>query len=98
MQPEFGGRRHLVAAGAVVIGSGSDSTLVLAAPGVSPRHAVIRPLGSGTAVMVPALPGAEILVNGARHGDIIPVGGCAPRAVLGIGASRLLFPAYFLLG
>jgi hypothetical protein len=107
MQLEFGGRRYLVAAGAVVIGSGSDSTLVLAAPGVLPRHAVIRPLGSGMAVMVPALPGAEILVNGARlgsdptplkHGDIIPIGGCAPRAVLGIGASGLLFPAYFLLG
>ena len=84
MQLEFGGRRYPVAAGEVVIGSGSDSTLVLAAPGVLPRHAVIRPLGSGMAVVIPALPGAEILVNGARlgsdptplmHGDKIRIGG-----------------------
>ena len=111
MQLEFGGRRYPVAAGAVVIGSGSDSTLVLAAPGVLPGHAVIRPLGSGMAVMVPALPGAEILVNGARlgsdptplkHGDI---GGSAPPrdtrgplAVLGVAAAGLRFLAYFLLG
>ncbi len=85
MQLEFGGRRYPVAAGDVVIGSGSDSTLVLAAPGVLPRHAVIRPLGPGMAVVVPALPGAEIFVNGARlgndptpllHGDKIRIGGC----------------------
>jgi pSer/pThr/pTyr-binding forkhead associated (FHA) protein len=85
MQLDFGGRRYPVAAGDVVIGSGSDSTLVLAAPGVLPRHAVIRPLGSGMAVVIPALPGAEILVNGARlgsdptpvsHGDTIRIGGC----------------------
>lgn len=84
MQLEFGGRRYPVAAGEVVIGSGSDSTLVLAAPGVLPRHAVIRPLGSGMAVVVPASPGAEVLVNGARlgsdptplmHGDKIRIGG-----------------------
>jgi pSer/pThr/pTyr-binding forkhead associated (FHA) protein len=84
MQLEFGGRRYPVAAGDLVIGSGSDSTLVLAAPGVLPRHAVIRPLGPGMAVMAPASPGAEILVNGARlgsdptplmHGDKIGIGG-----------------------
>lgn len=84
MQLEFGGRRYPVAAGDFVIGSGSDSSLVLTAPGVLPRHAVIRPLGPGMAVVVPALPGAEILVNGARlgndptplmHGDKIRIGG-----------------------
>jgi len=84
MQLEFGGRRYPVAAGDLVIGSGSDSTLVLAAPGVLPRHAVIRPLGPGVVVVAPASPGAEILVNGARlgsdptplmHGDKIGIGG-----------------------
>jgi pSer/pThr/pTyr-binding forkhead associated (FHA) protein len=84
MQLEFGGRRYPVAAGDLVVGSGSDSTLVLAAPGVLPRHAVIRPLGPGMAVVAPASPGAEILVNGARlgsdptplmHGDKIGIGG-----------------------
>ena len=69
MQLEFGGRRYPVAAGDLVIGSGSDSTLVLAAPGVLPRHAVIRPLRPGLAVVTPASPGAENLVNGARLGS-----------------------------
>jgi pSer/pThr/pTyr-binding forkhead associated (FHA) protein len=104
MQLEFGGRRYPVAAGEVVIGSGSDSTLVLAAPGVLPRHAVIRPLGPGMAVVVPAVPGAEILVNGARlgsdptplmHGDKIRIGGCEiavadPRRA---GATQILATA-----
>ena len=53
----------------LVIGSGSDSSLVLAAPGVLPRHAVIRPLRPSLAVVTPASPGAEILVNGARLGS-----------------------------
>ncbi len=84
MQLELGGRRYPVAAGDFVIGSGSESTLVLAAAGVLPRHAVIRQLGPGMAVVVPALSGAEILVNGARlgsdptplmHGDKIRIGG-----------------------
>jgi pSer/pThr/pTyr-binding forkhead associated (FHA) protein len=84
MQLEFGGRRYLVAAGDLVIGSGPESTLVLAAPGVLARHALVRPLGDGLAVVVPAAPGAEILVNGARlggdpiplmHGDKIGIGG-----------------------
>jgi pSer/pThr/pTyr-binding forkhead associated (FHA) protein len=84
MQLEFGGRRYPVAAGDLVIGSGPDSTLVLAAPGVLPRHALVRSLGAGMAFVVPAAPGAEILVNGARlggdptpimHGDKIGIGG-----------------------
>lgn len=85
MQLEFGGRRYPVAAGDVVVGSGSDATLVLTAPGVLPRHALVRSMGSGMAVVVPAVPGAEIQVNGARlggdptpllHGDKIRIGGC----------------------
>lgn len=84
MQLEFGGRRYPVAAGDCVIGSGLDSTIVVAAPGVRARHAVVRRLEQGMVVVVPAEPGAEILVNGARlggdptpllHGDTIGVGG-----------------------
>jgi hypothetical protein len=84
MQLEYGGRRYPVAAGDFVIGSGSDSTLIIAAPGVLARHAVIRRLEQGMVVVVPAEPGAEILVNGARlgsdptplmHGDTIGLGG-----------------------
>jgi pSer/pThr/pTyr-binding forkhead associated (FHA) protein len=74
MQLEFGGRRYAVAAGDFVIGSEPDSTLVLTAPAVLPRHAVVRSVGQGMAVLVPAAPGAEILVNGVRLGsDPIPL-------------------------
>jgi pSer/pThr/pTyr-binding forkhead associated (FHA) protein len=74
MQLEFGGRRYLVAAGDLVIGSGPESRLVLAAPGVLARHALVRRLGEGMAVVVPAEPGAEILVNGVLLGaDPIPL-------------------------
>lgn len=84
MQLEFGGRRYAVVAADVLIGSGPDSTLLLREPGVLPRHAVVRALGDGMAVVTPATPDAEILVNGARlgvhpsplmHGDKIRIGG-----------------------
>ena len=84
MQLEFGGRRYAVAAGDFVIGSEPDCTLVLTAPAVLPRHAVVRSVGQGTAVLVPAVPGAEILVNGVplgsnptplKPGDKIAIGG-----------------------
>jgi pSer/pThr/pTyr-binding forkhead associated (FHA) protein len=69
MHLEFGGRQYAVAAGDFVIGSEPDSTLVLTAPAVLPRHAVVRSVGPGMAVLVPAAPGAEILVNGVRLGS-----------------------------
>jgi pSer/pThr/pTyr-binding forkhead associated (FHA) protein len=69
MQLEFGGRRYAVAAGDFVIGSDPDSTLVLTAPAVLPRHAVIRSVGQGMVILVPAAPGAETLVNGVRLGS-----------------------------
>jgi pSer/pThr/pTyr-binding forkhead associated (FHA) protein len=84
MQLEFGGRRYAVAAGDFVIGSEPGSTLVLTAPAVLPRHAVVRSVGQGMVVLVPAAPGAEILVNGVRlgsdptplkPGDTIRIGG-----------------------
>src|ERR1044071_2520552 len=104
MQLEFGGRRYAVAAADVSIGSAPDSTLLLTAPGVLPRHAVVRPLGDGMAVVVPAAPEAEILVNGTRlggdptpllHGDKIGIGGqevtvADPRRA---GATRVLSAA-----
>jgi len=84
MQLEFGGRRYAVAAGDFVIGSKPDSTLVLTAPAALPRHAIIRSVGQGVVVLVPAVPGAEILVNGValgtdptplKPGDKIAIGG-----------------------
>lgn len=84
MELEYGGRRYPVAVGELVIGSGPDATLVLEAAGIRARHALVRLLAPGMAVVVPGEPGAEILVNGARlgpdptplmHGDKLGIGG-----------------------
>lgn len=84
MELEYGGRRYPVAAGGLVIGSGPDAALALHAPEVRPRHAVVRLLKPGMAVVTPEEPGAEILVNGSRlgadptplmHGDKLVIGG-----------------------
>jgi len=84
MELEYGGRRYPVAAGELVIGAGPGAALVLEAAGIRPRHAVVRMLAPGMAVVAPGEPGAEILVNGARlgndptplmHGDKLGIGG-----------------------
>lgn len=84
MELEYGGRRYPVAVGELVIGSGPGAMLVLEAPGIRPRHAIVRLLAPGMAVVAPGEPGAEILVNGARlgmdptplmHGDKLGIGG-----------------------
>jgi len=84
MELEYGGRRYPVAAGELVIGSGPGATLVLVSAGIRPRHAIVRLLAPGMAVVAPGEPGAEILVNGARlgidptplmHGDKLRIGG-----------------------
>jgi len=84
MELEYGGRCYPVAAADLVIGAGPGATLVLDAAGIRPRHAIVRLLAPGMAVVAPAEPGAEILVNGARlgmdptplmHGDKLRIGG-----------------------
>ena len=84
MELEYGGRRYPVAAGGLVIGSGPDAALVVRAPEVRARHALVRVLKPGIAVVTPEEPGAEILVNGSRlgpdptplmHGDKLVIGG-----------------------
>ncbi len=84
MQLEHGGQPYTVAADDVVIGSDPSVTVRLAGSHVLPRHAVVRRLGGGLLVVLPAVPEAEIRVNGARigvdptplmHGDRIVIGG-----------------------
>jgi pSer/pThr/pTyr-binding forkhead associated (FHA) protein len=84
MELEYGGRRYPVAAGGLVIGSGPDAGLAVHAPAVRPRHALVRLLKPGMAVVTAEEPGAEILVNGSRlgpdptplmHGDKLVIGG-----------------------
>jgi pSer/pThr/pTyr-binding forkhead associated (FHA) protein len=79
---EVDGERYAIAAGETVIGSASDSAVVLQGEGVQPRHAVVQG-GSGGAAIRAAVAGAEILVNGVRlgaeptpllHGDKVAIG------------------------
>lgn len=83
MQLEYSGRRYPVAADNLVIGSDAASTVHLPEPGVLPRHAFVRRLREGMAVVEPAAPGATILLNGnplgadptpVMHGDKIRIG------------------------
>jgi pSer/pThr/pTyr-binding forkhead associated (FHA) protein len=69
MQLEVGGLRYPIAAGEMVVGSGSDCTLPLSGEGVEPRHAIVQGLANGSAAIRRASQGAEILVNGVRQGD-----------------------------
>jgi len=84
VQLEFSGRRYPVATDELTIGSDPAATVVLPAPGVLPRHAVVRLMREGMAVVERGVPGAEILLNGSplgadptpiMHGDTLRIGG-----------------------
>lgn len=79
---EIDGERYPIAAGETVIGSASDSTVVLEGEGVRPRHAVVQGMSAGAAA-IRAASEAEVRVNGVRlgsdptpllHGDKIGIG------------------------
>ena len=81
---EIDGERYPIAAGETVIGSASDSTVVLAGAGVRPRHAVVQGMQAGAAAIRVADQEAEVRVNGVRlgsdptpllHGDKIEISG-----------------------
>ena len=81
---EIDGERYPIAAGETVIGSASDSTVVLAGSGVRPRHAVVQGMQAGAAAIRVADGEAEVRVNGVRlgsdptpllHGDKIEISG-----------------------
>jgi len=69
MQLEIGGLRYPIAAGEMVVGSGTDCTIRLSGDDVQPRHAIVQGLANGSAAIRRAAEGAEILVNGVRQGD-----------------------------
>jgi pSer/pThr/pTyr-binding forkhead associated (FHA) protein len=80
---EIDGERYPIAAGETVIGSASDSTVVLQGEGVCPRHAVVQGMPAGAAAIRAAVNEAEVRVNGVRlgsdptpllHGDKIGIG------------------------
>jgi pSer/pThr/pTyr-binding forkhead associated (FHA) protein len=80
---EIDGERYPIAAGETVIGSATDSTVVLEGEGVCPHHAVVRGMPAGAAAIRAAANEAEVRVNGVRlgsdptpllHGDKIGIG------------------------
>ncbi|HEY8197076.1 MAG TPA: FHA domain-containing protein [Gemmatimonadales bacterium] len=80
---EIDGERYPIAAGETVIGSASDSTVVLQGQGIRPRHAVVQSMPAGAAAIRAAANEAEVRVNGVRlgsdptpllHGDKIGIG------------------------
>jgi pSer/pThr/pTyr-binding forkhead associated (FHA) protein len=74
MHLEIGSRRIPIAAGETVIGSASDSVIVLQGEGVRPQHAVVQRMADGGIAIRAAEPGADLLINGIRHGsDPTPV-------------------------
>ena len=91
---EIDGERYPIAAGETVIGSASDSTLVLEGEGVRPRHAIVQGIAAGPAAIRAAASEAEVLVNGVRlgsdptpllHGDKIGIG---KRELLVVDSAR----------
>ncbi len=81
---EIDGERYPIAAGETVIGSATDSKVVLEGEGVRPRHAVVQGMAAGAAAIRTADREAEVRVNGVRlgsdptpllHGDKIAIGG-----------------------
>jgi pSer/pThr/pTyr-binding forkhead associated (FHA) protein len=80
---EIDGERYPIAAGETVIGSASDSTVVLEGEGIRPRHAVVQGMPAGGSAIRAAGDEAEVRVNGVRlgsdptpllHGDKIGIG------------------------
>jgi pSer/pThr/pTyr-binding forkhead associated (FHA) protein len=80
---QIDGESYPIAAGETVIGSASDSAVVLSGEGIRPRHAVIQGAATGAAIRT-AETNAEVKVNGVRlgsdptpllHGDKIEIGG-----------------------
>ena len=80
---EYGGKRHSLPAGDMLVGSGADCHLRLEVPGIAPRHAVLS-MAPDQSVAIRKYDGTvELEVNGVRlgplpqpllHGDKITLG------------------------
>lgn len=91
---EIDGERYPIAAGETVIGSASDSTVVLVGEGVLPRHAIVQGMAAGPSAIRAAVSEAEVRVNGVRlgsdptpllHGDKVGIGN---RELLVVDSTR----------
>jgi pSer/pThr/pTyr-binding forkhead associated (FHA) protein len=85
---EIGGERYPIVAGETVIGSATDSRVLLEGEGVRPHHAVVQGMPAGAAAIRAADTQAEVRVNGVRLGsDPTPL---LHGDKIGIGAHELL--------
>ncbi len=85
---EIDGERYPIAAGETLIGSATDSKVVLEGEGVRPHHAVVQGMPAGAAAIRSADTEAEVRVNGVRLGsDPTPL---LHGDKIGIGAHELL--------
>jgi pSer/pThr/pTyr-binding forkhead associated (FHA) protein len=80
---EYGGSRHVIPAGEMLVGTGADCHLRLEGPGIGLRHAVLT-TAPDQSVSIRGLPGGgDVEVNGVRlgplpqsllHGDKVTIG------------------------
>ncbi|MDP3775774.1 MAG: FHA domain-containing protein [Gemmatimonadales bacterium] len=81
---EFGGKRHTIPSGEMLIGTGADCHLRLEGQGIALRHAVLTAAPDLSVAIRKVDPGAAIEVNGVMlgmlpqpllHGDKVTIGG-----------------------
>ena len=81
---EYGGKRHLVPAGEMLVGTGADCHLRLEGAGIALRHAVLATAPDQSVSIRRLGEGAEVEVNGVRlgllpqpllHGDKVTISG-----------------------
>ena len=81
---ELAGRQYPIGTNDVYVGAQEDCAIHIDAPGVAPRHAVVRTMGDGSVAVHRLSETAELQVNGVAlgadptpllHGDRITIGG-----------------------
>lgn len=81
---EYGGKRHVVPAGEMLVGTGADCHLRLMGPGIALRHAVLTTAPDQNVSIRKLAEGADVEVNGVKlgplpqpllHGDKITLAG-----------------------
>ena len=81
---EYGGKRHLIPAGEMLVGTGADCHLRLEGAGIALRHAVLTTAPDLTVSIRRLADDQDIEVNGTKlsslpqsllHGDKVTIGG-----------------------
>jgi len=67
---EYGGKRHVVPAGEMLVGTGADCHLRLAGPGIALRHAVLTTAPDQSVSIRKLEGGGEVEINGVQLGNL----------------------------